>query len=107
MTDTYTRVTLLADLNENQLTPVEIDGEPILLALVQGQVHAFDAVCTHGFGYLEDGNLEGHEVVCPLHQGAFDIRDGCPTRAPCTERLKTYPVRIEGADVYLAIKGDN
>jgi naphthalene 1,2-dioxygenase system ferredoxin subunit len=103
MTLNYTRAAPLADLQENQLTAVEIDGASILLALVQGQVHAFDAICTHGFGYLEDGGLEGHEVTCPLHDGAFDIRDGCPTRAPCTEPIKTYPVRIEGADVYLAV----
>lgn len=99
----YLKVAALSDLRDEEMFPVELEGEPILLAKVQGQVHAFHAICTHGLGYLEDGFLEGHEVSCPLHDGRFDIRDGQPTKTPCTEPIKCYPVRIEGNDVFLTM----
>jgi ferredoxin-NADP reductase len=33
-----------------------------------------DAVCSHEGGPLEDGSIEGYCLICPWHQGIFDIR---------------------------------
>jgi naphthalene 1,2-dioxygenase system ferredoxin subunit len=38
-----------------------------------------------------------------LHQGKFDVRTGQPTCAPATEALRSYPVKVEGGRVWLAI----
>lgn len=100
----YLKAAALADVRSNEMLGVELEGESILLALCEGKLHAFGAICTHGLGFLEDGWLEGHEVVCPLHAGAFDIRDGSPSRAPCLEPIKSYAVRIDRGDVYLAME---
>jgi len=103
----YFKAVALAELREQEMHPVELEGEAILLTLVQGRVHAFNAICTHGLGYLEDGFLDGYEVVCPLHQGAFDIRDGSPTRTPCDEPIQCYSVRVTDGDVYLALNDED
>ena len=52
---------------------------------------------------LCDGFLEGHEIECPLHQGKFDIRNGKAMCAPLTEDIKSYPVKIEGSRVFVAL----
>lgn len=51
-------------------------------------------MCTHGQASLADGYLDGFHIECPLHQGLFDIRTGEPVAAPCTEPVRTFPVRL-------------
>ena len=51
----------------------------------------------------QDGELEGYEVVCPLHLARFDIRDGRPLCLPALIPLKTYPVVIRGGRVLVDI----
>jgi naphthalene 1,2-dioxygenase system ferredoxin subunit len=77
------------------------DGRSLALFNVDGTVFAIDDRCTHGDASLSEGLVEGHEVECPFHQGRFDIRTGAPTAAPCTIRLKTYPVEIRDGSAYL------
>lgn len=67
------------------------------------QVFATDALCTHGNARLCDGFVEGTTVECPLHQGRFDLTNGRPLCEPVTEPLRTYPVRIEGGRVWVAL----
>jgi 3-phenylpropionate/trans-cinnamate dioxygenase ferredoxin subunit len=45
-----------------------------------------------------DGNVE-----CWLHGSCFDLRTGRPTGPPATLPVPTYPVKIDGGDVYVAV----
>ena len=40
-------------------------------------------------------------VECPMHSAQFDYRTGAALRSPACEALKTYPVKVEGDDVYV------
>lgn len=82
---------------------VSVAGRDIALYSVAGEIFATDNICTHGHARLCDGFLDGYEIECPLHQGKFDVRSGKATCEPATEDLKSYPVKIEGGRVYLAI----
>ncbi|BEV15482.1 non-heme iron oxygenase ferredoxin subunit [Herbaspirillum sp. DW155] len=88
---------------EDDVIGVEVDGKDLALYRVDGQVYATDNICTHGHARLCDGFLEGHEIECPLHQGKFDIRDGRAMCAPLTVDVRTYPIRIEGGRVFVAL----
>ena len=79
-------------------------GRDIALYTVGDAVYATDNICTHGQARLCDGFLDGHEIECPLHQGKFDVRDGKPLCEPVTLPLRSYPVRIDGARVYVRIE---
>ena len=92
------------ELGEGGMKGVEVDGQGILLARVQGTIYAVEAICNHGYAYLEEGGLDGFNVVCPLHDGCFDIRNGAPTVPPCSEPIKSYPIRIEGQDVLVGVE---
>ena len=39
-----------------------------------GGFYATDGYCTHEKAHLGDGIVDGHEIECPLHFGAFDFR---------------------------------
>ncbi len=90
-------------LPEDEVIGVDLDGKSLALYKVEGAVFATDNICTHGHARLCDGFLEGHEIECPLHQGKFDIRDGRALCAPLSEDIKTYPVKIEGNRVFVAL----
>ena len=97
----WTDVAAEADLFEGAGIPVAPGGRDIALFSVEGEVFATDNLCTHGNARLCDGFVEGHEIECPFHQGRFDLRTGAPTFAPCTEAVKTWPVKIEAGRVLL------
>ena len=88
---------------EDDVIGIDAGGKSFALYMVEGEVYATDNICTHGNARLCDGFLEGHEIECPLHQGKFDIRNGKAMCAPLTEDVKTYPVKIEGARVFVEV----
>ena len=91
------------ELPSDDVIGVVVDGRDIALYTVGDALYATDNICTHGQARLCDGFLEGHEIECPLHQGKFDVRTGAPTCAPVTEAIRSYPVKIEGGRVWLAL----
>lgn len=91
------------ELPTDDVIGVEVAGRDIAFYAAGGEVYATDNVCTHGHARLCDGFLDGHEIECPLHQGKFDVRDGRPTCEPAAEPLRSYPVRVEGARVFVQL----
>jgi naphthalene 1,2-dioxygenase system ferredoxin subunit len=91
------------EVPQDDVIGVTVGGKSIALYQVEDQVFATDNICTHGNARLCDGFLEGREIECPLHQGKFDIRNGKAMCAPLTEDIKTYPVKIEGNRVFVAL----
>ena len=63
------------DIQPSQMKEVEVNGEKICLANVDGKYYAI-GICTHLGGPLAQGKLEGYEVQCPWHGSRFDIRTG-------------------------------
>jgi 3-phenylpropionate/trans-cinnamate dioxygenase ferredoxin subunit len=64
---------------------------------------ASDGFCAHEEQHLEDGLVIDCVIECPLHGGRFDICTGKALSAPCTEDLKTYPVKIEDGQVFVQL----
>jgi glycine betaine catabolism B len=72
--DDFVRVAETKDIQTSQMKEVQIDGENVCIANVDGKYYAIGNVCTHEGGPLADGVLEGYEVECPWHQSKFDVR---------------------------------
>jgi len=92
-----------AELRPDDVIGVQAAGHDIALYRVEGQLYATANICTHGHARLCDGFLLGELIECPLHQGQFDVRSGKAMCEPLTEDLRTYPVRIEGGRVWVAL----
>jgi 3-phenylpropionate/trans-cinnamate dioxygenase ferredoxin subunit len=50
---------------------------------------------------LSDGFIEGNEIECPLHAACFDITTGECLAPPADRDLVTYPVKVEGDEVFV------
>ena len=55
----FVKVAELNDLYDGELMAVEVDGEAICLAKVDGSIYAFTDNCTHISGPLNEGELDG------------------------------------------------
>ena len=97
----WTRIADLAEVPEDGTFRVYLGGEPVCLYNVAGTIYATHDVCTHGQASLADGFVDGEEIECPLHQGRFHISTGKAVGAPCTVDVKTCPVKVEKAGVFL------
>jgi len=90
------------EIPSGEIKRIELnDGRELAVYRVGDDFHATDDLCTHGEAMLSEGTLEGYEVVCPFHQGMFDIRTGEATAAPCSLALRCYPVRVENGDLLI------
>ena len=83
---------------------VEAFGKSVLLSMVNGEVYAIDAVCSHEGGPLEEGILDGFEVECPWHGSRFDIRTGEVRNPPADTPQLAYIVKTDGDDIMIKEK---
>jgi 3-phenylpropionate/trans-cinnamate dioxygenase ferredoxin subunit len=97
-------VAKLADLEDEPLKRVEVNGVPICLArLASGEVFAVSDICSHEEIELSDGELDGEDVECPAHGSRFNVRTGAVSGLPATEPVATYPVSVDGDEIWVSI----
>jgi nitrite reductase/ring-hydroxylating ferredoxin subunit len=84
------------DLQESKLVKVDVDDKSLVLTNISGKLYAMDAVCSHEGGPLEEGTLEVYTLICPWHQGKFDIRTAkASAETDWVTDLKSYPVIVD------------
>ncbi|MCV6591320.1 MAG: non-heme iron oxygenase ferredoxin subunit [Silicimonas sp.] len=104
MSDTPWRDVLdVADLEESWVTRVDLGSRKLAVYDTPSGVYASLALCNHGGADLCDGYFDGHVIECPLHQGAFDVRDGRPVSAPATRRMRVFETRVKDGKVQVRI----
>jgi 3-phenylpropionate/trans-cinnamate dioxygenase ferredoxin subunit len=87
------------------MTRVMVDGVPVLLCNVAGELYAVEDICTHDGGALDGGELDGSRVMCPRHGAFFDVTTGKALTLPAVVPLPTYPVHVDGDDVSIDVDG--
>lgn len=97
------RVAKAGEIDEDEPKSVEIGRRLIGVYNVEGQFYAIDDICTHEFAILTEGYVDSDVIECPLHQAQFDIRTGKVLEPPAEEDLRTYPVRLDGDDIYVGV----
>jgi 3-phenylpropionate/trans-cinnamate dioxygenase ferredoxin subunit len=82
---------------------VVVDGVPVLLCNVAGELFAVEDVCTHDGAALDAAELDGCRIMCPRHGALFDVTTGKALTLPAVAPLPTYPVRVDGDDVSIEV----
>ena len=95
----FVRVASVSDLTDGEIMMVEVHGDSVLLANLEGKFYAIGEECAHAGGSLSDGYVEEGQVECPIHGALFDLKTGVNTGPPAAEPVQAYPLRIEGEDV--------
>ncbi len=107
MEDTmFVAVFPLADLPPGRSAVVEVGEEEIALFNVKGEIFAIENACPHAGAALGRGDLceESGTVACPWHGWSIDVRSGACRSDVAT--VRTFPVRIEGGEILVALEGE-
>ena len=96
-------VIAVAALEPGWVTRVAVGQRLVAIYDTPSGLFASPALCNHGGADLCDGYFDGHVIECPLHQGAFDVRDGRPVAAPATRRMRVFDLRVQDGMVQLRI----
>lgn len=91
----------LEDVDEDEPYQAEVDGFAYAVFRVGDLIFVTADLCSHGPGSLSEGHVEDFQVVCPFHQGKFDIRTGEATGAPCEFAIRTWTPAILEDGVYI------
>ena len=92
----YQRVANKKRIKEGGLLGVELEHNKVALAMIDGQVFAIDAVCSHKGAPLEEGKLESFDLTCPWHYAVFDVRNGkVSDRTVWAKNQTSYPVNVD------------
>jgi p-cumate 2,3-dioxygenase ferredoxin subunit len=78
-------------------------GHALAVYRLGNEYFVSDDVCTHGEASLSDGEIEDGTIVCPYHQGSFDIRTGEARAYPCITPLRVYTVQIQSGSVCVLV----
>ena len=105
MNGDFVKVADTKDIQPSHMKEVQLDGENICLANVEGKYYAIGNVCTHEGGPLADGTLEDYEVECPWHNSKFDVRTGEVIDPPASEPEPTYQVKVDGNNILIKKEG--
>jgi Rieske Fe-S protein len=79
-------------------SPFEFDGKPCLvIKTLDGEVKAFNAICTHVDCTVEFKPEGEGEIYCACHNGVYDL-NGRNVSGPPPRPLETYKVTLRGEE---------
>jgi nitrite reductase/ring-hydroxylating ferredoxin subunit len=96
----WTDVLPAADVPPGQVVEVMLDGSPIAIANVDGQLYAVEGRCGHAGGPLGEGALAGKVLTCPNHGWTYDVTTGRCLIDPAVS-VRPVPVRVVGGRIGL------
>ena len=99
----FVRVASKSEIPEGSAKCIEVGIDRIAIFNLGGSFYAIDDDCTHAGGSLSEGEIEGDEVVCPLHGSCFKISTGEALNPPASDSVTTYTVRLSGDDIEVEI----
>jgi 3-phenylpropionate/trans-cinnamate dioxygenase ferredoxin subunit len=82
---------------------LEIGETPVVVFNIAGKLFAIGDVCTHDDGPLGDGELDGHQIICPRHGARFDVDTGKALTLPAVADTPSYPLRVVDGQIEIGI----
>lgn len=92
-----------SELRDDRGKLVEFGDVPILLVREGAEVRAVEGKCPHAGAPLDKGTVCGGLLTCPWHMGTFRLADGAWIEPPPLRRLRTYPARVAGDEVWVEL----
>ena len=80
------------------------DGtDPVLVVNLEGDVRAFQGICSHEYFELDKGFLTAGSLTCALHLSRFDLDSGDALDPPAELPIVRYPVLVVDGRVLIEV----
>lgn len=104
MTDTvFTAAATVTDVPPGTKKLVAVNGVNMLLCNSNDRIFAVENLCSHAEEPLDCGRMRSGWIACPVHGARFDLATGEPLNPPATQPIQTFPVRITGDTIEVAV----
>lgn len=101
-TDNWHFVTKIAELKEGQPSEYNVNGEWILLFNNDDSWQAYSLRCPHKGGAMRARDVQGAELLCPLHAWLYQLKDD-GHEIHGYGNLVQYPTRVDGDELFVEI----
>ena len=95
----FTKGVPAEDIPEGGMLAGRVGEDAVLIARVDGALHAIGAECTHYHGPLAEGLIKDGAVRCPWHHACFSLTTGEAVGAPAFDPVACYAVEEAGGRV--------
>lgn len=102
----FTAVATAEEIAEKSFATFDVNGTAVVICRFRDEYFALENLCSHAQATFDDGRLRGYQLICPLHGGTFDIRDGCATGKPARNPIRAFPLRIVEGVIEVAVDAD-
>jgi methionine sulfoxide reductase heme-binding subunit len=96
----YVKVCSVNDIEENRAKMFCVDKERIAVFKTEGRLFAVNNVCKHQNGPLGEGKIVDGCITCPWHGYQYLPKNG-QSPPPFKEKVNTYDIKMDGADIWL------
>ena len=93
------------ELQEGTMKLVRVEGYPVLLIKLSGQIFAIDNRCPHMGCGLSDGELDGLVIVCPCHDWRFDLKTD-EYEDDSSIKLTAFEWKIESGKIWVKLEDE-
>ncbi|MGD9652917.1 MAG: Rieske (2Fe-2S) protein [Candidatus Dadabacteria bacterium] len=100
----FEKIAKTSEIPPGEIRSFPLGSEMVAVCNVDGRFFAFRDECTHQAYPLSDGILEGKKITCIYHGAEFNVETGEALCLPATDPVETYPIKIEGEDLYVLIE---
>ena len=100
------RIDLLAldEVPDGTMKMAWVDStDPVLVVHAEGQVAAYQGICSHEYFELDKGFLTAGSITCALHLSRFDLATGDPLDPPADQPIARYEVVVEDGRVLIEV----
>ncbi|MBP0017213.1 MAG: NifU family protein [Cyanobacteria bacterium SBLK] len=102
----WTLVTSLAEIPEEGVLDLKLEGHKLLLSRTEETVTCFRNACSHLGVPIDSGDCENGVLVCPYHGFQFELATGHCRTAPAVP-LQPYPVKVANGRVFVRLAGQS
>ena len=99
----YVEIVPASELPNGERLFFEIEGKPIVIFNIAGQLFSIGDICSHDDGPVGEGDIEGFNITCPRHGGEFDLQTGKAVQLPAVVDIPAYPVRVVDGMIQVGI----
>ncbi len=87
------------EVGDGQKTCATVDGVPVVVCRVDGELTAFQNTCPHAGLPLGDGDLTGKIIIRPFHGYTYNVENGKNVDFDDDVPLATFPVRCDNGKI--------
>ena len=99
----WVKVGSAGEVGSGEMQSFGVEERQVAVANVEGDLHAFDDVCTHQQCSLAEGDLDGTVVEYPCHGSQFDVITGEAVQGPAIDPVGVFEVREQDGELQVLL----